>query len=68
MMGSFLALFTIYLEKCFENIISSSFRRLPIAKELGETSLMFLVHPTISPKKMNEYAEVIKNVLISASN
>ena len=38
----------LYLEKAFDN---SGFRpqvRLPVARELGETSLMFLVHPTLT--------------------
>ena len=26
--------------------------RLPVARELGETSLMVLVHPTITPEQM----------------
>ncbi len=37
----------IYLEKAFKKIGFSSQERLPVAKELGETSLMFLVHPGI---------------------
>ena len=34
--------------------------RLPIAKELGETSLMFLVHPTITSEQMAAYAEAVR--------
>ena len=53
----------VYLEKAFE---STSFRpsiRLPIAKELGETSMVFLVHPTISVEKMRKAGNSIKEVL-----
>jgi dTDP-4-amino-4,6-dideoxygalactose transaminase len=53
----------VYLEKAFE---STSFRpsiRLPIAKELGETSMVFLVHPTISVGKMRKAGNSIKEVL-----
>lgn len=57
----------IYLEKRFTKFGLSPTNRLPIAKELGETSLMFLVHPTINEEKMNDYANAIKSVLEIAS-
>lgn len=37
----------VYLEKAFENTGWAPAERLPVARELGETSLMFLVHPTL---------------------
>ncbi len=37
----------IYLEKAFEGTGFRPIERLPIAKELGETSLMFMVHPGV---------------------
>jgi len=37
----------VYLEKAFDNTAFRPAARLPHAKELGETSLMFLVHPTL---------------------
>ena len=37
----------IYKEKAFDKMFSDKRPSLKIAKELGETSLMFLVHPTI---------------------
>ena len=37
--------------------------RLPLARLLGETSLMFLVHPTITPEQMASYAEVVRTVV-----
>ena len=40
----------IYLEKAFAGIRPK--KRLPVAKELGETSLMFLVHPTLTTAEM----------------
>lgn len=52
----------IYLEKAFQN---SGFRpphRLPVAKELGETSLMFLVHPTLEPKHLNMTCDALEHV------
>ena len=51
----------IYLEKCFQNI-DNSLRVLPVAKELGNTNLTFLIHPTINENEMLEYAENINNV------
>ena len=38
----------VYLEKSFDNSPSKPKNRLPVARELGETSLMFLVHPTLT--------------------
>lgn len=57
----------VYLEKAFE---ATDFRpplRLPNARELGETTLMFLVHPTISVEKMHEAGATIKKVLSKIS-
>tara|TARA_B100000886_G_scaffold169383_1_gene115985 strand:- start:12420 stop:13589 length:1170 start_codon:yes stop_codon:yes gene_type:complete len=56
----------IYLEKCFLNNNIRPNKRLKNAKLLGETSLMFLVHNTITKSIMKEYAEVIRNKLILA--
>ena len=38
----------------------------PIARGLGENSLMFLVHPTLSEDSMSFAAETIRSVLIQA--
>ncbi len=56
----------IYLEKSFKKNISHNYERKPNAKILSETSLMFLVHPTIDEDSMNSYAKVIKEVLLKA--
>ncbi len=56
----------IYLEKCFVNSGIGPKNRLTNAKELGETSLMFLVHPTIEEKQMQRYAQEIKSVISKA--
>ena len=56
----------IYLEKCFQEYSNSYNKRLINARSLGENSLMFLVHPTIKPKEMEQYALTIKKVLIKA--
>lgn len=52
----------IYLEKAFpENMRPAS--RLPVAGNLGETSLMFLVHPTLSEADMQDTADAVQKVL-----
>ena len=56
----------VYLEKCFENSKSKPEKRLTNAKKLGETSLMFLVDPTIQRNEMINYAKVISRVLKNA--
>ena len=57
----------IYLEKCFQEAVLAPAERLPVARELGETSLMFLVHPTITPPQMAGYAEAVRSVVQRAS-
>lgn len=41
--------------------------RLPVAKELGETSLMFLVHPTLQTENIEHACEAIEKVMSLAS-
>ena len=57
----------IYLEKAFKKNFHTEYKRLSNAKKLGEVSLMFLVHPTISLSSMAEYAKTIKNILLKAT-
>jgi dTDP-4-amino-4,6-dideoxygalactose transaminase len=57
----------VYLEKAFDEIDSRPAQRLPNAIELGDTSLMFLVHPTITSEQMDVYLKVLKCVLEQAS-
>jgi dTDP-4-amino-4,6-dideoxygalactose transaminase len=56
----------IYLEKAFpvEWIPATPF---PVARELGETSLMFLVHPTLKPENLARTCEVVKHVMHEAT-
>ena len=56
----------IYLEKCFHEYGLAPVERLPIARKLGETSLMFLVHPTITPEQMAGYAQAVRSVVQKA--
>jgi dTDP-4-amino-4,6-dideoxygalactose transaminase len=52
----------VYLEKAFEDTKFRPARRLPVAQELGETSLMFMVHPTLTPTDVEKTCEVIRDV------
>jgi len=56
----------IYREKAFTTAGLNPEVRLPIARELGETSLMFLVHPTLSEQDMESMAHVIEDVMKEA--
>ena len=53
----------IYLEKCFQDAGLAPAERLPVARNLGETSLMFLVHPTITPQQMAGYSQAVRSVV-----
>jgi dTDP-4-amino-4,6-dideoxygalactose transaminase len=41
--------------------------RLPVARKLGETSLMFLVHPTLSQQNIDDTIRVIKDIMAQAT-
>lgn len=56
----------IYLEKCFQDAGLAPPERLPVARVLGETSLMFLVHPTITLEQMEGYAQAVRSVVQQA--
>lgn len=56
----------VYLEKAFDNTDWRPEVRLPVAKELGETSLMFLVHPTLTEAEINKTCEAIGTVMQQA--
>ena len=58
----------IYLEKAFDNHPSRPNERLTIAKELGETSLMFLIHPTLTTNEMQTIATTTVDVLTTLFN
>ncbi|MCJ8316210.1 DegT/DnrJ/EryC1/StrS aminotransferase family protein [Idiomarina sp.] len=53
----------VYLEKAFDKTGFQPVKRLPVAKELGETSLMFLVHPTLTSVEMDKTARVLRKIL-----
>ncbi len=53
----------IYLEKAFDGTSWRPAGRLPNAQCLGETSLMFLVHPTLEDVHMDLTCEVLNGVM-----
>ncbi|MEE8057931.1 MAG: DegT/DnrJ/EryC1/StrS aminotransferase family protein [Pseudomonadales bacterium] len=57
----------IYLEKCFEFKNLSPQTHLPVAKILGETTLMFLVHPTLTKADIANTCSVIEEVFALCS-
>jgi dTDP-4-amino-4,6-dideoxygalactose transaminase len=52
----------IYLEKAFNDGLRPPERRA-MARELGETSLMFLVHPTLSEEDMQDTCRAVEKVM-----
>ena len=56
----------LYMEKAFDNTGFRPKNRLPVAKELGETSLMFLVHPSLSNQDIQKTCLVIREVMAMA--
>jgi dTDP-4-amino-4,6-dideoxygalactose transaminase len=57
----------VYLEKAFDGTPFRPQERLPVARELGETSLMFLTHPTMTDEEVASARQAIGEVLASAS-
>ena len=53
----------VYLEKAFDNTGFRPKERLTNARELGETSLMFLVHPTLSKDEIQQTCDAITFVM-----
>lgn len=57
----------VYLEKAFDNTPWRPEKRLPNAVELGETSIMFLVHPTLTEAEIAKTTQVMQEVFTLAS-
>jgi len=58
----------VYLEKAFENTPYRPKERLPIAKRLGETSLMFMCHPTLTQDEIDKTCDVLTKVVTDYFN
>lgn len=57
----------VYLEKAFDGTGWRPAQRLPVAQELGETSVMLLVHPTLTEAEMDATVAALDTVLAQAS-
>jgi dTDP-4-amino-4,6-dideoxygalactose transaminase len=57
----------MYLEKAFDGTGWRPCEPLPVAHELGETSLALLVHPTLTDTQIDRTCSVAKEVLSAAS-
>lgn len=57
----------IYLEHAFDHHPGRPLERLPVAKALGETSLAFLVHPTLNEDDMQRTIDAVGTVMADAS-
>ncbi len=56
----------VYLEKAFAGTGWRPTERLPVAQELSETSLMFLVHPSLESLQIDKTCEVFAEVIRAA--
>ncbi len=56
----------IYLERAFSSEMRPN-PRLPVARELGDTSLMFMVHPTLKPETIELTCDVVTQVMKRAT-
>ena len=56
----------LYLEKAFDGTGWRPASPLPVAHELGETGLMFLVHPTLEQRHIELTCEVLVDVMREA--
>ncbi|MFW2342849.1 DegT/DnrJ/EryC1/StrS family aminotransferase [Brevundimonas sp.] len=53
----------VYLEAAFDGTGWRPAQRLPVARQLGETSIAFLTHPTLTDSEVTKTAEAIRTVL-----
>ena len=57
----------VYLEKAFDGTGFRPSHSLPVARELGETSLMLLVHPTLTEQEISKTVKVLQQVMNQAT-
>ncbi|WP_455212380.1 DegT/DnrJ/EryC1/StrS family aminotransferase [Kaarinaea lacus] len=56
----------VYLEKAFAETSFKPATRWPVAKALGETTLTFLVHPTLTEEEMEKTGSLVESVMRKA--
>ncbi|MBZ0333214.1 DegT/DnrJ/EryC1/StrS family aminotransferase [Marinobacter sp. AL4B] len=57
----------VYLEKAFDGTDLRPKKRLEVACELGEISLMFLVHPTLTEAEIEKTCSMLQQVMTAAT-
>lgn len=57
----------IYLEKAFTDRGWGPAQRLPVSRQLGDTSLMFMVHPTLPTEALEMTIDAMRKVMSAAS-
>ena len=57
----------VYLEKAFDGTGWRPEKRLPVAQLLGDTSLCFLVHPTLTSEELDQTCDAIRAVMAQAT-
>jgi dTDP-4-amino-4,6-dideoxygalactose transaminase len=57
----------VYREKLFDTHPGRPGQPLPVAAELGETSLMFMVHPTLTQDEMAKTCGTLESVMTEAT-
>jgi dTDP-4-amino-4,6-dideoxygalactose transaminase len=57
----------VYLERAFDGTGLRPERRLPQAQALGDTSLMFLVHPTLTDDELQRTCDALVDVMRAAT-
>jgi dTDP-4-amino-4,6-dideoxygalactose transaminase len=57
----------IYREKVVTDLGLAPAQPLPVARDLGETSLMFLLHPTLTAEQVARMAQCAADLIASAS-
>lgn len=56
----------VYLEKAFDGLDCRPAAALPSARQLGATSIMFLVHPTLTSEEISKTCIAIRDVMREA--
>ncbi len=58
----------IYLEQAFQSLGLAPEKTCIVSRDLGERSLMFVVHPTLEAEHMTQMGHVIQRVLTAATS
>lgn len=57
----------VYLERAFDNTDWRPAKRLKVAQELGDASLMFLVHPTLTTQNIQQTCTALLEIMQAAT-